>query len=170
MAAARTLRSRRKAIPVLVAAGCQGIHTPAEATPAPDHHHRRLHSTAPPLPPPFFLRPEPRHRSLIIACSNSTSSSGRPISSDKDFHPWRVCPLLPPPPTSGGQLDTTKILPPLPITHTTPQLVRCGPNHSPPFFHSGLVIDHRLPHNTPQTPPKCLPQSSSVAASPSPRG
>jgi hypothetical protein len=40
----------------------------------------------------------------------------------------------------------------------------------PPFFPSGLVIDRRLPHNTPPIPPKCLPQSSNAAASPSPKG
>jgi hypothetical protein len=40
----------------------------------------------------------------------------------------------------------------------------------PPFFPSGLVIDRHLPHNTPPIPPKCLPQSSNAAASPSPKG
>ena len=41
---------------------------------------------------------------------------------------------------------------------------------SPPYLPSDCEIDRRLPHNTPPTPPKCLPQSFNVAASPSPRG
>ena len=130
-------------------------------------------------------RPPPSSPSLptttttIAASSKQPFSSGLPNSPDKDFPPPDTLPFTTS--TTTEELrrrqpreDNCNALleychPHLPhIRHRA--FFAAAATNSPPFFPSGLVIDHRLPHNTPPTPPKCLPQSSSVAVSPSPRG
>jgi hypothetical protein len=138
---------------------------------SPEHHR--------PTQPPNILPPPNRHcnTATTLTCKTRKSISGaashvRPPNKAPPT-PRRVCHPLPLKDTaaSRGTIATTGR-----ITATfasrTPNNISLASaiTTSPPFFPSGLVIDLRLPHNTPPIPPKCLPQSSNAAASPSPRG
>ena len=174
---ARAPRAPRTLLPVLVGgskqAGCQEY--------APDHHHHRLHNTTTTAPTASSFRPDlatatPPPPAAILLHQRSADLREqrlprRPPESlpfTASLHHYRK---TPPPPAQEFNCTTWPQHRNPCLSHTRHRaFFAAAAITSPPFFPSGLVIDHRLPHNTPPTPPKCLPQSSSVAASPSPRG
>jgi hypothetical protein len=138
--------------------------------PSPEHH---CHRPTPILPPPPLVATITPPLLVARALQNLPLA---PAEQSPRPGPRRLCPPLPLKDTTADwETIATPAINALPLTSHTYTRYQKVPSASaittsPPFFPSDLVIDRRLPHNTPPIPPKCLPQSSNAAASPSPRG